>query len=92
MSSNTPTLFVKRVLDRRTVVVLSSGGHGVDQTSTASNIAALIDAGELSCYSTEGSGKPRVATRILGSRWQPPVHKPPRRHHGPSANSTGRIR
>lgn len=34
----------KRVLDRRTVVVLSRGDRGVDQTSAASNIAALIEA------------------------------------------------
>ncbi|OXM54896.1 NAD-dependent epimerase/dehydratase family protein [Amycolatopsis alba] len=36
-------VFVKRVLDRRGVVVLSRGGRGVDQTSAASNIAALIE-------------------------------------------------
>jgi nucleoside-diphosphate-sugar epimerase len=36
-------VFVKRVLDRREVVVLSRGGRGVDQTSAAANIAALIE-------------------------------------------------
>lgn len=36
-------VFVKRVLDRRKVVVLSRGGRGVDQTSAAANIAALIE-------------------------------------------------
>jgi nucleoside-diphosphate-sugar epimerase len=36
-------VFVKRVLDRRRVIVLSRGGRGVDQTSAASNIAALIE-------------------------------------------------
>jgi nucleoside-diphosphate-sugar epimerase len=36
-------VFVKRVLDRRGVVVLARGGRGVDQTSAAANIAALIE-------------------------------------------------
>jgi nucleoside-diphosphate-sugar epimerase len=36
-------VFVKRVLDQRKVVVLSRGGRGVDQTSAAANIAALIE-------------------------------------------------
>lgn len=36
-------VFVKRVLDRRGVVVLCRGGRGVDQTSAAANIAALIE-------------------------------------------------
>lgn len=36
-------VFVKRVLDRRTVVALSGHGRGVDQTSAAANIAALIE-------------------------------------------------
>ena len=36
-------VFVKRVLDGRRVVVLSRGGRGVDQTSAAANIAALIE-------------------------------------------------
>jgi nucleoside-diphosphate-sugar epimerase len=36
-------VFVKRVLDRRRVVVLCRGGRGVDQTSAAANIAALIE-------------------------------------------------
>lgn len=36
-------VFVKRVLDRREVVVLSRGGRGTDQTSAAANIAALIE-------------------------------------------------
>jgi nucleoside-diphosphate-sugar epimerase len=36
-------VFVKRVLDRRPVVLLSRGGRGVDQTSAAANIAALIE-------------------------------------------------
>jgi nucleoside-diphosphate-sugar epimerase len=36
-------VFVKRVLDGREVVVLSRGGRGVDQTSAAANIAALIE-------------------------------------------------
>ncbi|HEV7648612.1 MAG TPA: hypothetical protein VGP26_10655 [Actinophytocola sp.] len=33
-------VFVKRVLDRRPVVVLSRGGRGVDHPSAASNVAA----------------------------------------------------
>jgi nucleoside-diphosphate-sugar epimerase len=36
-------VFVKRVLDRREVVFLARGGRGVDQTSAAANIAALIE-------------------------------------------------
>jgi nucleoside-diphosphate-sugar epimerase len=36
-------VFVKRVLDRRDVVVLAGGGRGVDQTSAAANIAALVE-------------------------------------------------
>jgi nucleoside-diphosphate-sugar epimerase len=36
-------VFVKRVLDRRDVVVLCGGGRGVDQTSAAANIAALVE-------------------------------------------------
>lgn len=36
-------VFVKRVLDRREVVVLSRGGRGADQTSAATNIAALVE-------------------------------------------------
>jgi nucleoside-diphosphate-sugar epimerase len=36
-------VFVKRVLDRRRIIVLSRGGRGVDQTSAASNIAALTE-------------------------------------------------
>jgi nucleoside-diphosphate-sugar epimerase len=36
-------VFVKRVLDNRKVVVLAHGGRGVDQTSAAANIAALIE-------------------------------------------------
>lgn len=36
-------VFVKRVLDRRRVLVLSRGGLGVDHTSAAANIAALIE-------------------------------------------------
>jgi nucleoside-diphosphate-sugar epimerase len=36
-------VFVKRVLDRREVLVLARGGRGVDQTSAAANIAALIE-------------------------------------------------
>lgn len=36
-------VFVKRVLDRRGVVVLARGGAGVDQTSAAANIGALIE-------------------------------------------------
>jgi nucleoside-diphosphate-sugar epimerase len=36
-------VFVKRVLDRRPVVVLANRGLGVDHPSAAANIAALID-------------------------------------------------
>jgi nucleoside-diphosphate-sugar epimerase len=36
-------VFVKRVLDRRRVVLLARGGRGVDQTSAAANIAALVE-------------------------------------------------
>jgi nucleoside-diphosphate-sugar epimerase len=36
-------VFVKRVLDRRGVVVLCRGGRGVDQTSAAANIGALVE-------------------------------------------------
>jgi nucleoside-diphosphate-sugar epimerase len=36
-------VFVKRVLDRRPVVVLSRGGRGVDHPSAAANVAALIE-------------------------------------------------
>lgn len=36
-------VFVKRVLDRRRVLVLSRGGVGVDHTTAAANIAALIE-------------------------------------------------
>lgn len=36
-------VFVKRVLDRRGVVVLARGGAGVDQTSAAANLGALIE-------------------------------------------------
>ena len=36
-------VFVKRVLDQRKVILLARGGRGVDQTSAASNIAALIE-------------------------------------------------
>lgn len=36
-------VFVKRVLDRRPVLLLSRGGRGVDHPSAAANIAALIE-------------------------------------------------
>jgi nucleoside-diphosphate-sugar epimerase len=36
-------VFLARVLDRREVVLLSRGGRGVDQTSAAANVAALIE-------------------------------------------------
>lgn len=36
-------VFVKRVLDRRTVLLLSRGGRGVDHPSAAANLAALIE-------------------------------------------------
>jgi nucleoside-diphosphate-sugar epimerase len=36
-------VFVKRVLDRRPVVILANRGLGVDHPSAAANIAALID-------------------------------------------------
>jgi nucleoside-diphosphate-sugar epimerase len=36
-------VFVKRVLDRRRVLVLSRGGLGVDHTTVAATIAALIE-------------------------------------------------
>jgi nucleoside-diphosphate-sugar epimerase len=36
-------VFVKRVLDRRKVLVLARGGRGVDHPSAAANIAALIE-------------------------------------------------
>jgi nucleoside-diphosphate-sugar epimerase len=36
-------VFVQRVLDGREVVLLSYGGRGVDHTSAAANIAALIE-------------------------------------------------
>ena len=36
-------VFVKRVLDRRTAVFLAGRGEGVDHTSAAANIAALIE-------------------------------------------------
>ena len=36
-------VFVRRVLDRREVVLLSRGGRGVDQTSAAANVAALVE-------------------------------------------------
>ena len=36
-------VFVKRVLDRRRVVVLARGGRGVDHTTAAANIAALVE-------------------------------------------------
>ena len=36
-------VFVKRVLDRRDVVLLARGGRGIDQTSAAANTAALIE-------------------------------------------------
>ncbi|MEP6697067.1 MAG: NAD-dependent epimerase/dehydratase family protein [Pseudonocardiales bacterium] len=37
-------VFVKRVLDRRPVVLLAHGGRGVDHASAAANIAALAEA------------------------------------------------
>lgn len=36
-------VFVKRVLDRRPVILLAHGGTGVDHTTAAANIAALIE-------------------------------------------------
>ncbi|MGH8981011.1 MAG: NAD-dependent epimerase/dehydratase family protein, partial [Acidimicrobiales bacterium] len=36
-------VFVKRVLDRREVVLLARGGKGADHPSAAQNVAALID-------------------------------------------------
>ena len=36
-------VFVKRVLDRRPVVLLARRGSGVDHTTAAANIAALIE-------------------------------------------------
>lgn len=36
-------IFVKRVLDRRSAVLLAHGGSGVDHPSAAANIAALIE-------------------------------------------------
>jgi nucleoside-diphosphate-sugar epimerase len=36
-------VFVKRVLDRRRVLVLARGGRGVDHPSAAANVAALIE-------------------------------------------------
>jgi nucleoside-diphosphate-sugar epimerase len=36
-------VFVKRVLDRRTAVLLAHGGAGIDHTTAAANLAALIE-------------------------------------------------
>jgi len=49
-------VFVKRVLDRRPAVFLARGGSGVDHTTAAANIAALIE-----------TVAARPGTRILNS-------------------------
>ncbi|MEU8411604.1 NAD-dependent epimerase/dehydratase family protein [Amycolatopsis japonica] len=73
-------VFVKRVADRRDVLLLSRGGRGVDQPSAAENIAALIET---------AAGKPgrrvlnaadpdapdalrisRIVANHLGHRWE----------------------
>jgi nucleoside-diphosphate-sugar epimerase len=36
-------MFVRRILDRRPVVLLAKGGRGVDHTTAAANVASLIE-------------------------------------------------
>ena len=73
-------VFVKRVLDRRPVVVLSRGGRGVDQTSAVANIAALIevvarDPGSRILNSADPDAPSaleisRIVAAHLGHRWR----------------------
>ncbi|WP_410585087.1 NAD-dependent epimerase/dehydratase family protein [Amycolatopsis sp. lyj-108] len=73
-------VFVKRVLDRREVLLLSRGGRGVDHPSAAGNIAALIataanDPGRrvLNCADPDAPDAldiSRTIARYLGHRWE----------------------
>ena len=72
--------FVKRVLDRRPAVLLARGGGGVDQTTAAANIAALIEtAARVPGTRVLNSADPdapsaleisRVVARRLGHVWE----------------------
>jgi nucleoside-diphosphate-sugar epimerase len=73
-------VFVKRVLDRRPVLVLARGGRGVDHPSAAANIAALIQtAAHKPGRRVLNSADPdapsaldisRIVARHLGHHWQ----------------------
>ncbi|HEX6352632.1 NAD-dependent epimerase/dehydratase family protein [Actinophytocola sp.] len=83
-------VFVKRVLDRRGVLLLSHGGRGADQTSAAANIAALIevvanDPGARILNSADPDGPSaleisRTVAAHLGHQWREVLldeHAPP---------------
>lgn len=73
-------VFVKRVLDRRGVVLLSQRGRGVDHPSAAANIAALVetvaaDPGRRILNSADPDAPSaleisRVVAAHLGHRWE----------------------
>lgn len=73
-------VFVKRVLDRRDVLLLARGGRGVDHPSAAANIAALIETvadnpGRRVLNSADPDAPSaldisRVVARHLGHRWE----------------------
>lgn len=73
-------VFVKRVLDRRKVLVLCRGGRGVDHPSAAANIAALIEVvannpGRRVLNSADPDAPSaleisRTVARYLGHRWE----------------------
>jgi nucleoside-diphosphate-sugar epimerase len=72
-------VFVKRILDRRPVVLLANRGRGVDHTTAAANIAALIETvagqpGQRILNSADPdapsvAGIARTIARHLGHRW-----------------------
>ncbi len=73
-------VFVKRVLDRRPVVVLARGGRGVDHPSAASNVAALIEvvandpgARVLNCADPDAPSALEISRTVagrLGHQWE----------------------
>jgi nucleoside-diphosphate-sugar epimerase len=72
-------IFVKRILDHRPAVLLANGGRGVDHTTAAANIAALIETvaaqpGQRILNSADPDAPSaadiaRTIARHLGHRW-----------------------
>ncbi len=73
-------VFVKRVLDRRDVLVLARGGRGVDHPTAAANLAALVETaahhpGSRVLNSADPDAPSaleisRIVARHLGHRWE----------------------